>query len=340
MPQLSRILQTQLIPWSAPGVQQRFVVTHKAMRPGEMPDGVQLSPRPILGKRVIVKNQRLYKNSRHIAAHWPDSGLIEVPKYKLMCVLQGHIRYPVGEHFLSCGPNHFIFLPPGLPHSDGLEPYADTSKSSSCSVLFLLLHPSAIQLWVTHRDENPLQVGENVLILNLRARSLFEHLMEEIYGDEEALVAAQEGLLTALLSILERELRLGRIVRMRDNPRRATFESLDDLQRNNFRRGLEHYIGANLHRRVTINEAAQSLFLSRAQFTRTVRRETGMSFNEFLTARRLVEAKVLLRDSQWTISAIASFVGFTSASYFRTFFRNHTGKTPSEFRRSTQNKEA
>ena len=308
------------------------------MRLVDMPDGVGLAKKSINEKRLIVKNQRLYNNSRHITACWPKSGLIEVQKYKLMCVLEGAIDYPLGNYSLKCGPDHFIFVPPGLPHSDGVLSYIDYEKSTFCKVLFFLLHPNAIQYWISHRNNDNLQRIENALIVDHQLISLFETLMKEVFNSGERLPLAQQSLLTAFFSLLQREVNSDRIVYVQNNnPDAKSLHHLDVESNSDFTTKLEHYIKTNISKPLFIEDAAREMFLSRAQFTRTVRRETGMAFNEFLTAYRIEEAKVLLRDSQWTISAISSFVGFTSASYFRTFFRKHTGITPTEFRNNAKN---
>jgi len=57
---------------------------------------------------------------------------------------------------------------------------------------------------------------------------------------------------------------------------------------------------------------------------------------EYLTARRLQEAKNLLRQSEWTVSTISEFVGFHSQNHFYNWFRRHEKCSPSEFRNSHQ----
>jgi AraC-like DNA-binding protein len=333
MSALTKILQTKLIPWSTQNAREQFIVTRTNMRQKDMPRDVQLLSRKIKGKRVAVRNRRIYKNSRHVMAVWPESNLLEVQKYKLMCVLEGAIDYPVGKYSLRCGPAHFIFFPPGLPHSDGLVSHVDTSKSTFCQSLFFLLHSNAIQYWISRREQDDTQYTENALVVNQRLVLLFHTLMEELYESAESSRLAQEALLSAFFYLLQCEIHSGRIVYVYDkNPDPETTNDLPEVDSSDFRAGLERYIKMNIGNPITIEKAARAMYLSRAQFTRTVRRETGMSFNELLSAYRIEEAKVLLHDSQWTIAFIAESLGFTSDNYFRTFFREHTGKTPTKFR--------
>jgi AraC-like DNA-binding protein len=69
-----------------------------------------------------------------------------------------------------------------------------------------------------------------------------------------------------------------------------------------------------------------------------MRQETGKTFVQFLTDYRIAEAKVLLGDSDWTVTTIAGFLGFKSNNYFQTVFRRATGKTPGQYRTDIRKK--
>jgi two-component system response regulator YesN len=72
--------------------------------------------------------------------------------------------------------------------------------------------------------------------------------------------------------------------------------------------------------------------MSRAPFTRSFLRETGATFNDFVTEQRLVEARRLLRDTDWSVEVVAEFVGLSS-SRLRMLFQHREKCTPTAFRR-------
>jgi len=334
MLELSSLIQHQLIPWSRQNVSSRFIVAHSEMSAATLPPGVKLLKHKIQEKRTVVKNRRDYSNTRGFTARWGDAGLNEVPKLKLACVLNGHIDYLLSSYRLQCGPGHFIFIPPDIPHSDGTRPYVDTTKSRFCEVMFFLLHPNALQCWISHSQpgQRKQQLG-NYLIFHERTMLLFRGLMEEVIEGEKNSLSIGEELLWAFLSVLQREADNERLQPVRNNAVEYPYEGISPYSLSaDFATRLEQYIQSNLHKALTTDNAAREMFFSRAQFTRNVRRTTGMSFNELLNHYRIEEAKKLLTTTQWTASAIAAFIGFKSPSYFRTFFREHTGSTPSEFR--------
>ena len=62
------------------------------------------------------------------------------------------------------------------------------------------------------------------------------------------------------------------------------------------------------------------------------RRYVGRTPNEYLTERRLEEAKRLLADTAGSVAEIARVCGFSSSSYFISVFRRRFGETPRAYR--------
>ncbi|MFD1143637.1 substrate-binding domain-containing protein [Larkinella insperata] len=83
-----------------------------------------------------------------------------------------------------------------------------------------------------------------------------------------------------------------------------------------------------------VEKLSREMGLSRVQLYRKVQALLDKNVMDYLTEVRLKKAKHLLRDSTKNVSEIAEQTGFSSPTYFTTFFKQHTGKTPSEFRRS------
>jgi AraC-like DNA-binding protein len=331
MSKLSEVLRSKLIPWAQQDAARRFIVGRTEMRRRDLPEGVKLVRRKTAGKRIVVKNRRRYNNTRNIIAEWPEDGQYELGKYVLICVLDGFIDYPLGRYRLQCGPGHFIFIPPGLPHSNGSRSFVDLKKNDSCDLMIFLLHPNALECWNSHGHSQGRDLDNYHLVLHHRVVALLKALVEEVMEDEERALSIGEGLLLSFLQLLQREADAGRVQRVRTLPlgrQHAIAASASD----DFATQLEHYVQARLRQPLTLQVVSRDMYLSPAQFARNVRRETGETFNQLLARHRLEEAKNLLRNSQWTISAIADLVGLRSSSYFCTFFKTHTGETPSGFR--------
>lgn len=83
----------------------------------------------------------------------------------------------------------------------------------------------------------------------------------------------------------------------------------------------------------TLAEMAAAARLGRSQFSRYCRELTNMTPVQYLTSRRLNQAKRLLREeADLSITDIAMITGFQSSQYFATVFRRHVGITARDFR--------
>lgn len=330
MSALSEIIANKLIPQLRDDVAEHFIVARPQMRASQMPSGVELIPHKIIGKRVLVKGDRFYDNTRGITATWPKMNLNEVSKLKMAYVLGGHIDYQLGDYRVRCGPGNCIAIPPGIPHPDGARSYLDSEKSTFAEVLFFMLHPNALECWISRLEAGKSKTRKAYLILNQHLTMLFQVLMEELMSGGSGTRQNCGHLFVGLTSILLREANSG-------NAQAIVGHIEEGIIRHgkpgsSFVTKLEDYIQINLHENLKLEKVAHDMFFSRAQFTRIVRRETGKSFNELVLEYRMAKAKNLLSESDWTISAIAGFVGFNTPSYFNTVFKQLEGKTPTEFR--------
>jgi YesN/AraC family two-component response regulator len=82
----------------------------------------------------------------------------------------------------------------------------------------------------------------------------------------------------------------------------------------------------------TIDEICKKIGISRIQLYRKVKALLGCNVNDYILNVRLQKAKYLLNETELSIAEIADKVGFSSAAYFSTVFKNKFIVTPSEFR--------
>lgn len=93
------------------------------------------------------------------------------------------------------------------------------------------------------------------------------------------------------------------------------------------------YIETHLGESFTLETVARHVFVSKCYLCRMFRSQTGQSFSQYVTGRRLDRAEHLLRHSGLSIDRIAEQCGFGSAAYFATTFRRRNGVSPSAWRR-------
>lgn len=92
------------------------------------------------------------------------------------------------------------------------------------------------------------------------------------------------------------------------------------------------YIHENYDRKPNVNEIAKIVSLSTPAFCRYFKKQTNMTFTDFVNNYRINQAKIfLLKDC--SVTEVCFQVGFESLSYFNKLFKQHTGETPSEFKK-------
>ena len=98
---------------------------------------------------------------------------------------------------------------------------------------------------------------------------------------------------------------------------------------------LDDYISSKALREglPTVAYFADKCCLSSGYFGNLVRVETGRTAKDIIADRLLAHAKQLLNDDTLTITMISERMGFDYPQHFVRFFKSHTGKTPSAFRK-------
>lgn len=81
----------------------------------------------------------------------------------------------------------------------------------------------------------------------------------------------------------------------------------------------------------SIDNIAETMFLSRSSFYRKIKSITGMSPNEYLKVFRLNKAAELLLQNEYSISEICDQVAFSSSSYFAKCFKAQFGVLPKDY---------
>ena len=95
-------------------------------------------------------------------------------------------------------------------------------------------------------------------------------------------------------------------------------------------------IHVDVTRRWTVEQLARTAGMSRATFAERFTRKVGMPPMQYLLEWRMALAKDMLRRDRPALAEVAERVGYQSASAFSTAFTRLTGRTPSEFARSTE----
>lgn len=108
----------------------------------------------------------------------------------------------------------------------------------------------------------------------------------------------------------------------------------NDIKHHNVIYQTTAYIKENLAEKLTLEDAAEHVSLSKSYFCRILKDELGYTFTEYVNHLRVERAKLYLRDSTMSIADIAYAVGFDDQSYFTRIFKKLTNVSPGQYRKS------
>lgn len=84
-----------------------------------------------------------------------------------------------------------------------------------------------------------------------------------------------------------------------------------------------------------VNSVCDYFYTSSSTLTRLLKKETGMSFSDYLTKVRMNHAiRLLTEGKDYNIKEISALVGFSSQHYFSRAFKNFTGLSPKQYKDS------
>ena len=93
------------------------------------------------------------------------------------------------------------------------------------------------------------------------------------------------------------------------------------------------YINAHLNEDLSLEAISSLLGISKYYFCRSFKQETGLTPWQYIIQLRVTAAKRLLVMPNLSITQISLQLGYSTPGQFANFFRQHTGISPSNYRR-------
>ena len=244
------------------------------------------------------------------------------PEYELVYVEAANGIRHVGQHISSFMESNLILIGPNIPHLNfdyGLQ---------------IEYKQIVVQLKENFLGDAFKQTPEFAPI-----QTLFQHAYLGLSFDGETKKAVVDKLkymqrlmhFEQLLCLLEvfQILALSKEVTPLNNQDTSIKLFLNDKIRMG---SIYKYIHANYDEAPDVNKVAASVHLSTAAFCRYFKKQTKMTFTDFVNQYRITQAKTLLLQEK-TVSEVCYEVGFESLSYFNKLFKKLTGENPSVFKK-------
>ena len=215
-----------------------------------------------------------------------------------------------------------FFMPPGMLHelvppSDGarfiylMDVSRFTSLRSFSSIMTMLSHP----LHITP-DEMP--------VLHGQLREILLQMNDEYFSSAEYSDLSIPSQLLKMLVLIGRSSELSL---MDDESINVGHKEYFELFNNSLR-----YVDEHFAEKISLEDMSARTGFSKFHFSRLFKKYTGCNFSDYLCARRINEARMLLMVRETSVTDVAISSGFSSISTFNRVFKQKTGFSPSEYR--------
>jgi two-component system response regulator YesN len=95
-----------------------------------------------------------------------------------------------------------------------------------------------------------------------------------------------------------------------------------------------NYIHKNIQKNITRKDVAEAVYLNPEYLSRLFRKEKGMKLSDYILQEKMNIAKLMLETTDFSVSIIASKVGYSNFSHFAQSFKRLFGVSPSEIKQN------
>ncbi|MBP5491294.1 MAG: AraC family transcriptional regulator [Clostridiales bacterium] len=242
-----------------------------------------------------------------------------------ICIpIENEYKYVVGSKSYSLVPGDILFVPPGLRHEIECE-------NEGCRFIYLFVIDFLQDLY----DFSYLQdfFKEVRLVNETTYPTIYGKVYEAFMGINDQYFMYENMVLE--MPIYARLLNILSLL-VTTNPQFSPIHLEDSKSKSKYVKfkSLINHINSHFMDEISLEWAADYVGFSKYHFARLFKEYTDVTFYDFLLHRRMQAAKVLLTDTDKTITEIAFQAGFNNLTSFTRSFKNTTGQTPSEYRLS------
>jgi len=156
--------------------------------------------------------------------------------------------------------------------------------------------------------------------------NVFEHLL--VISDNTNSKNENRTISTYLLALL---------LECKEKFKNVSFQNKKNTASNIITKNFFSMLNHNFSYNYLLKDYADKLNISSKHLTKSVKMTTGFPPSYFIKKNLVLEAKILLNETQDSVSEIAYHLGFEDVSYFIRFFKKNTQLTPVSYRKSQEN---
>ncbi|GBG08961.1 putative AraC family transcriptional regulator [Paenibacillus agaridevorans] len=237
---------------------------------------------------------------------------------ELYICLQGHCAMKYGDEMLALKEGDVCLLPPGVWH-DELP-----GRSTPYQALWIRFDYHQILPILFYRD-----CANNILLIegNEFQCEFEDHFIQHQLKNE---LEHQSSLQIELIKIYILQV-LIYLLRKMENKKESN--SSEKWKKSVVKR-VQQYIDQNHNRVLRLSEISQEVSISANYLNSIFKSETGHTIMQYIEDYKIDKAKHYLSETDQSMNAVASSLGYYDQYHFSKIFKKETGLTPTQYRKS------
>lgn len=262
---------------------------------------------------VLLENVNLlYVTDAQFSEDW-HSTMHSHPNLELFYCVRGIGEFRMKDKVLPVGSDDMIIVNPNVEHTETSVP--------SNPLEYIALGISGVDLIFNAQDQQ-------CSVLNYRGSrteivALLRMLISEASTQPQGWENVCQHLLVVLLSLLLRHTHF-------------TLNIEQGLHTNKECAAARRFIDEHFAEPINLEMLSCITHVNKYYLAHSFKREYGISPINYLIERRIRESKYMLEHTDYALSQIAHFLGFSSSSYFSQSFRRFTGQSPTDYRKQSR----
>lgn len=261
-----------------------------------------------LPARLLYVTHSSYDKGWHSSQHSHD--FIE-----LFYIVQGEGSFIVSNQEYQVEKNDLVIINPNVNHTE--------KSSDDDSMEYITLGFDGVSF--SKKDSD---LKENIIIYQddrVEILFLIRFLLDELKKDDHQVFYIGQNILEMIILKLNQYQTIQAQVSSSKKINSTIYE-------------VKKYIDLNYSDPISLDDLAKFSHLNKYYLSHSFKEETGISPIQYLNETRIKNGKILLESSNYSISEVARFTGFSSQSFFSQRFKEITDFSPSQYRESKQEK--
>lgn len=277
---------------------------------------------------TALKRERIYV--RHRVTEWQDSWPLHTHDgYELYFFHQGNVNLIIGNEIYQLQPGDMLLFSGDVLHRP--NPSKDTpyirsyinftadyvqemaGEELQAKLLGLFAHPNG--LLIRWDDKGASEIDEHFAVMASERE-------KEAIGTEFMM---QSLMVQLLLKTYRRSKEMYALLTAPPQSQKET----------NVRRILI-YLNQNYKNQINLETLSKAMHLNKYYMCHSFKEITGISINNYITRKRIDEAKKLLRLSDESVGFMSELLGFSTPVHFSRMFKQYAGVSPQTYRKIHQ----